>query len=157
MEESSNLLKGRRMAAKFTFRSNVQWIGEKKGQLSSEGKPDITISTPPEFKGFEGYWSPEELFISSINTCIMTTFLYFVEKFALEVSSYQSKVEGEVRLEGGKFVFSSVAVKPYITVKNESMREKTLHALKKSEKYCLVSSSVKPEVSVSPEIKVREE
>ncbi len=144
------------MAARFTFRSNVQWTGKKKGRLSSEGKPDITISTPPEFKGTEGYWSPEELFISSINTCIMTTFLYFVEKFALDFSSYQSKVEGEVRLEGGKFIFSSVTVRPCITVKNESMREKTLHVLEKSKKYCLVSSSVKPEILMVPEIKIEE-
>ena len=49
---------------KFIYRTNVSWIEEKKGFLCSSGKPTIEVATPPEFKGHEGMWTPEELFVA---------------------------------------------------------------------------------------------
>ena len=79
---------------KFLYRTNVSWIEEKKGYLCSEGKPTIEVSTPPEFKGHEGMWTPEELFVASVNICIKTTFLHYAEKNGFKFLSYQSHAEG---------------------------------------------------------------
>ena len=141
------------MNQKFIFQSSLKWVDKKRGNLNSLGKPPIAISTPPEFKGPGGYWSPEELFLSSINACIMTTFLYFADKFSVDFLSYNSEVEGEVHFQEGKLVFSSITVRPVISVKGTSAREDALQAIRKSEKYCLISCSLKLKVEVVPEIK----
>ena len=64
-----------RIKKQFTYKTYLRWKEERKGTLSSSGKSDIEVATPPEFRGHPGIWTPEELFIGSVNICIMTTFL----------------------------------------------------------------------------------
>ena len=65
---------------RYTYRTSVRWSQQKKGNISSPGKPEIEVATPPEFKGHEGIWSPEDLFVASVNVCVMSTFLAFAER-----------------------------------------------------------------------------
>ena len=58
----------------YTYRTCLKWTERKIGMLSSPGKPDLQVATPPEFKGHEGIWSPEDLFMASVNVCVMSTF-----------------------------------------------------------------------------------
>lgn len=135
------------------FRNTVKWDEGKKATLSTQNNPEIEISTPPEFNGPQGYWSPEELFLASINTCIMTTFLYFVEKFSASFLTYESRIEGEVNLRGGRLLFTSITVRPEIRVPDKTQEQRIAELVQKSEKYCLISSSVETEIKVLPEIK----
>ena len=138
------------MFKNIVFTNTVKWDGEKKATLSSKNGPQLKISTPPEFKGPEGYWSPEELFLASINSCIMTTFLYFAEKFLASFLSYESSIEGKVNLKGGKLLFTAITVWPDIRVPDKTQEQKIAEIVEKSEKYCLVSSSVETEIQVFP-------
>ena len=140
---------------KFVFKTALKWIEGEKGNLYSSEKLQLQISTPPEFKGPGGYWSPEELFLASINSCIMTTFLYFAEKFSFSFLSYESEIEGEVTFEEGKLIFSSVKVNPLIKVESESDKEKAKQAIEKSEKYCLISSSVKSKITIFAKVEIQ--
>ncbi|MDD5454145.1 MAG: OsmC family protein [Candidatus Ratteibacteria bacterium] len=143
------------MDKKFIFKTTLIWAEDKRGRLSCPNKPQIEISTPPEFKGHGGHWSPEELFLCSINSCIMTTFIYFAEKLSLVFLSYKSEIEGEVTFEDGKLLFPSVTVRPVIEIKNGTDKEKAKQAIEKSEEYCLISSSVKSKIIVLPKIEVK--
>ncbi len=140
----------------FIFKNSVKWTEDRRAKLFSEGKTLIEISSPPEFEGPKGYWSPEELFLASINSCIMTTFFYFVKKFSLSFLSYESKVLGEVKFnsEEGRYSFSSVKVSPIILVENPEEKEKAEKAIGKAEKYCLISASVRSNIDVSPEVEI---
>lgn len=142
------------MNKKFIFKTNIKWIEGKKGKLYSSDKPSFEFSTPPEFRGPDGFWSPEDLFLASINSCIMTTFIHFVEKEPLVFLSYESETEGEVSFEEGKLIFSSVTVRPVIKVKNESDKEKAKQLINKSERYCLISASVKSKITVLTKIEI---
>ncbi|MGH7545745.1 MAG: hypothetical protein ACREKI_06135 [Gemmatimonadota bacterium] len=42
----------------------MRWTGERKGVISAEGKPELGVATPPEFKGHEGIGSPEDLYVA---------------------------------------------------------------------------------------------
>ena len=142
------------MSQKFIFKTAIKWTEDKKGRVDTAGKPTIEVSTPPEFRGHSGYWSPEDLFLASINSCIMTTFLYFAEKASLSFVSYESESEGEVTFHEGKLVFSEVTVRPHIRVKSDSEKEKAEELIEKSEDYCLISSSLKVKVTLLPEIEI---
>lgn len=59
----------------FRFESGVYWKSGRKGILCSSGKPDVEITSPPEFKGEAGRWTPEDMLVASVNACTLMTFL----------------------------------------------------------------------------------
>ncbi len=67
----------------YLYHTGVKWTEQRKGVISCAGKPDIQVATPPEFKGHESIWSPEDLFVASANVCVMTTFLAVAERAGL--------------------------------------------------------------------------
>jgi organic hydroperoxide reductase OsmC/OhrA len=137
---------------KFIYRTKVSWAEEKKGFLSSSGKPTIEVATPPEFKGHEGIWTPEELFVASVNICIKTTFLHYAQKHNFEFLNYESEAEGVLERVGDQFMFSEIKVRPKIKVSSNSQVEEAGELIKLSEKNCLISNSIKTKVHIEPEI-----
>src|SRR5574342_285048 len=93
---------------RYIYRTTVRWAEQKRGVISSAGKPDVAVATPPEFKGHEGIWSPEDLFVASANICVMTTFLTLAERAGLPFTSYESAAEGRLELVEGKFQFTAI-------------------------------------------------
>lgn len=137
---------------KFVYKTTVTWREEKKGFLCSFGKETIEISTPPEFKGHEGLWTPEDLFVASVNVCIKTTFLHYAAKNNLEFLSYESDAEGILERAENKFMFSEIKVSPKIVVTSSDKIEKAKELVKLAEENCLISNSIKSKVIVEPEI-----
>ena len=45
----------------YTYHTSVAWTAQRKGVISYAGKPDLQIAPPPEFKGHDGIWLPEDL------------------------------------------------------------------------------------------------
>lgn len=139
---------------RYTYKVEVEWKGEKKAFARSEGKPVLEVATPPEFKGHLGIWSPEDFFVESVNSCVMTTFLSFAERAAISLARYSSEAEGVLELKEKGFVFTTILVKPKIAVRSEEDRAKALELLHKSESACLISNSIKSEVTIDPEVVV---
>ena len=88
----------------------VKWTEQRKGVISCAGKPDIQVATPPEFKGHDGIWSPEDIFVASANVCMMTTFLAVAERAGLAFTSYECAAEGRLELVDGKFQFTEISL-----------------------------------------------
>jgi peroxiredoxin-like protein len=136
----------------FIYKNSVEWEKERKGIVSSDNKPSFMVATPPEFKGHPGIWSPEDLFVASVNSCIMTTFLHYAERNKLEFLSYKSEAEAILEIIDNKFMFSEIKVRPLIVIKNSSDINKAKELIELSEKNCLISNSIRSKVSVIPEI-----
>ena len=139
---------------KFIYRTNLKWVEARKGLLLSIGKPTIEVATPPEFRGHPGIWTPEELFVASVNTCIMTTFLYYAERENLKFLSYESSAEGVLERGERGLIFSSIEIVPEISVKSTNDIEKIRDLIALSEKNCLISNSIKTKVTVKPKIEL---
>jgi len=136
----------------YTYRTSVRWTERKIGTIAAAGKPDIQVATPPEFKGHEGIWSPEDLFVASANICLMTTFLAFAERAGLAFTSYESDAEGLLELVEGKFQFTKIMLKPKLTLKPGEDAKKAGEILAKAETNCLISHSMKCRVELEPTI-----
>ena len=78
----------------FRYPVNLSWTAGRRGRASAPGKPDLEVGSPPEFRGEEAVWSPEHLFVTSLATCLMLTFLSLAERRSVEVVGYDSKAEG---------------------------------------------------------------
>jgi peroxiredoxin-like protein len=133
----------------YTYRTTLKWTERKMGLLSSPGKPDLQVATPPEFKGHDGIWSPEDLFVASIHACVMSTFLAFAERAGLAFVSYESDAEGRVELVDGKLQVTSIALTPRVTVTSGRDVEKAQELLAKAESNCLISNSVKSHITMN--------
>ena len=93
----------------YTYHTEVKWTEQRKGVISCAGKLDIQVATPPEFKGHDGIWSPEDLFVASANICLMTTFLAVAERAGLAFTAYE-RICGHVRLDAERFLRHSLDV-----------------------------------------------
>ena len=143
----------------YVYETNLVWTEKRKGEMSfdkpEEEKPTIEIATPLEFKGHKGIISPEELFVSSVNGCIMTTFLSFAEKMRITFLSYESYGKGILDVLEKPNRFTKVIIQPKIILDSEENVEKIKRCVQLAEKYCLITSSVNTEVEVLPEIKIK--
>ena len=136
----------------YTYRTALKWTEQKKGTISSSGKPDIQVATPPEFKGHEAIWSPEDLYIAAANTCVMTTFLALAERAGLAFASYECEAEGRLELVDGKFQVTKITLRPRITLLPGGDVGKAKELIEKAEANCLISNSMKTGVTLEPTI-----
>ncbi|MCP9456776.1 MAG: OsmC family protein [Nitrospira sp.] len=137
----------------YCYQTTVRWTEQRKGVISCAGKPDVEVATPPEFKGHPNIWSPEDLFVASANICLMTTFLAFAERAGLAFASYESEAEGRLELVEGKFQFTAITLKPTITLKSSADASKAKELIEKAEANCLISNSMKAQVTLEPVIR----
>jgi organic hydroperoxide reductase OsmC/OhrA len=138
----------------FRYQTDVRWKSGRRAVISSAGKPDIEVSSPPEFKGEAGFWTPEDLFVASINMCTLMTFLAFAQHKGLELVAYESAAEGVLENVEGKYRFTEVILHPHLTVKSQADVERARELLDSAHKGCLVSNSITSAVKVFPEIHI---
>ena len=137
----------------YLYQTMVRWMEQRKGVMFCAGKPDVEVATLPEFKGHEGIWLPEDLFVESANVCLMTTFLAVAERAGLAFSAYESEAEGRLELVEGKFQFTAITIKPTITLKSSADAAKAKELIEKAEANCLISNSMKATVTLEPVIR----
>ena len=143
-------MKGQTM--KYKYKTSLEWTGEKKGIIGCDNKPDIAVACPPEFGGHEGFWTPEDLFVASIEVCTMTTFLWFIKKEKIELKSYSSEAEGVAELVENTFQFSKLIINLKIGITKKDDEIKIEKIIKKVPRICLVSKSTKCDVILKTEI-----
>jgi peroxiredoxin-like protein len=127
--------------------------GTAQGEYLLCGETNVQVATPPEFKGHEGIWSPEDLFVASANVCLMTTFLAVAERAGLAFSAYESTAEGRLELVEGKFQFTTITIRPSITLKSGDDAARAKELIEKAEANCLISNSMKATVTLEPVIR----
>ena len=136
----------------FTYQTSVEWKDGVEGTLGAPGKPNVAISAPPEFRGPEGRWAPEHLYIASVEACLLFTFLSLARARKLDLVSYKSEAEGLLEPVYGKLVVSKVTVKPRIVVKTEQGLRTARKIAEEIEGHCFISNSIESEVIIEPEI-----
>lgn len=136
----------------YLYQTSVKWTEQRKGLISCAGKSDVQVATPPEFKGHENIWSPEDLFVASANVCLMTTFLAVAERAGLAFASYESTAEGRLEIVEGKFQFTAITIRPSITLKPGGDAAKAKELIEKAEHNCLISNSMKAVVTLEATI-----
>ena len=82
----------------YHYQTQIVWGKRRRGELKAEGLPGLAVSTPPEFQGEAGFWTPEHLFVASAEACLMATFIGIAEKSRLAVAGYRSSARGQLKL-----------------------------------------------------------
>jgi organic hydroperoxide reductase OsmC/OhrA len=127
------------MENQYLYQTEVEWTGERHGELRSAALPKLEVDAPPEFKGHEGVWTPEHLFVASVNSCFMTTFLAIAE----------GKLE---KVEGQGLMITHITLRPKLVLKNSRDADRALRIFEKAEKHCLISNSIRSETTLEPQV-----
>lgn len=152
MREEQNKLETR----DYIYETKVKWTNARKGKLGfgDNKKPIIDIAAPPEFDGHKGIIFPEDLFVASIDSCILTSFLAFADKLKVKFKSYESHGKGFLNINERPYRFKKVIIEPMITVENNQDMKKVKKAIELAEKYCLITNSINTPIKVIPNIKM---
>jgi peroxiredoxin-like protein len=136
------------------YETEVGWMGQRRGYLrSSADLPALEVSSPPEFNGHEHTWTPEHLFVASLNSCYMATFIAMAEMSKLDIVSFTSTAVGKLeKTEGQGFRLTEIVLKPTLVIKFEYDAERAQRILEKAETNCFISNSIRTEVKLKPSI-----
>lgn len=146
------------MIASHDYPVRLRWIQGKRGAATSpDVLPELPVAAPPEFGGPPRMWSPEHLFVASVASCFMTTFLTIADLSKMEILDLDIEASGRLeRQEDGGYGITEVVLRPRVALADEREREKALRIAAKSEERCLVSRSIRSAVRVEPEVTVSE-
>lgn len=138
------------MAQEHYYEVDVRWKEDRIGELSSPIlQQTIECATPPEFtNGVPNIWSPEHLFGAAINSCYMATFLAIAENFKLPFTSFECKTVCKLEMVDKKFQITEAVITPVVHLENNDLQNKALRVLEKSKQNCLVTNSIKTEITV---------
>lgn len=137
----------------FFYEAEVEWTGERRGNLKSPNLPSFQVSAPPEFQGHEGSWTPEHLYVASVNSCFMTTFLAIAQNSKLDVVSFGSRAKGKLeKMEGVDFQITELMIQPTIVIRSARDLERAARILEKAERSCFILNSIKTVVKVEPKL-----
>lgn len=138
----------------FRFESDVSWTQEKECTVCASDKPEIKLSSPPEFKGLAGVWTPEDMFVASVNVCTLMTFLAYAKHKNLDLAGYESSVEGVLEYSNGKYRFTEITVHPHVTVKTQEEVALAQKVLQDAHDNCLITNSIVAQVKIFPDCRV---
>lgn len=137
----------------FFYETTLDWESLRQGTLQAVGLPSLVTATPPQFpKGQSGVWSPEHLFIASINACLMTTFLAIADNSRLAITAYASKATGKMERVNRQYQITEVLVELTLSIPQEECLTRAKRLLRKAEAACLISHSIKSAVVVIPNV-----
>jgi len=135
------------------YKTEIEWTGERHGELRAPALPMLEVDAPPEFKGHEGVWTPEHLFVASVNSCFMTTFLAIAENSKLEFLKFNADAEGKLETVAGQGqMITHITLRPKLVIKDCRDAERALRIFQKAEKNCFIANSIRAKTTLEPQV-----
>jgi peroxiredoxin-like protein len=137
----------------FYYETEIEWTKEKEGQIKASTLPAVSVGAPPEFSGREGQWTPEHLFVASINTCYMLTLLAIAENSKLPLVSFSSTTKGKLeKVPASGYQITEIVVKPRVVISSVEDLGRIGRVVEKAKENCFISNSIKGTVKLEPQI-----
>lgn len=137
----------------YFYETEIEWTGDKDVKLSGGTLPAIAAGAPPEFKGREGNWSPEHLFVASMNSCYALTLLAIAEFSKVSIASLSCTARGKLeKVQGGSYQITEIVVKPRVVLASANDLARMPRILEKAKENCFISNSIKSAITVEPDV-----
>jgi organic hydroperoxide reductase OsmC/OhrA len=137
----------------YFYQTEIEWKGDKDLEVASGKLPAIAAGAPPEFKGREGVWAPEHLFVASLNSCYMLTLLAIAEFSKIAIVSFASSAKGKLeKVAGGTYQVTEIVVKPRVVIASVTDLARMPRIFEKAKENCFVSNSIKSAITIEPEV-----
>jgi organic hydroperoxide reductase OsmC/OhrA len=125
-----------------SFKNTIRCTAGGTATTTMSGVRQAEIGAPVEYGGRADTLNPEELFVASINSCLMLVFYHFAGKSGLEIESYEADAEGTVEKTRNGLRFTDVHVQARVRASGAEVIAKLGEVAELADKYCLISNSV---------------
>jgi organic hydroperoxide reductase OsmC/OhrA len=114
------------------------------------GKPIISGSSDPAFRGDPERYNPEELFVAALSSCHMLWYLHLCSDAGIIVNSYEDNAEGMMAESDAGGRFTGVTLQPVVKITGSSECARQLH--EKAHELCFLANSVNFPVEIRASI-----
>jgi organic hydroperoxide reductase OsmC/OhrA len=132
------------------FPVSVRWRGGRVAVARARGKEGLALATPPEFRGgLAGYWTPEDLLVTSAASCFALTLAAVAERLDAPLLDATVTATGHMsRRDDGRFGFTVIEIDADLetTVDGE---DAVRRAADETEQRCLVSLALDVPVHIA--------
>lgn len=136
--------------------STARWTKGRNGIAAADSvEQTIDFSAPVEFQGRSGKWTPEHSLMAAVAGCFVTTFAAIAEFSKFDLASLDVSATGTLEKVEHGFRFTKIVLRPVLVITREEDRERALRLIEKAERSCLVSRSLRSEVTLEPSVEVR--
>ncbi|MEO7349704.1 MAG: OsmC family protein [Terrimesophilobacter sp.] len=155
------------MGREHHYETTIEWLGNRgtgtsgyrdygrELLLSAEGKHPIDGSADRTFHGNADRWNPEDLMVAALSQCHMLSYLHVAVMNGVIVTAYTDTAVGTMeQTEDGGGRFTSVTLRPVVTVASAEMVDAALAAHHDASVKCFIANSVNFEVHHEPSIVV---
>ena len=132
-----------------TFTTTLEWKGGARIEQRTEGRPPIAVSSPPAFGGDAGCWTPEDFLVAAVESCVLLTTLYFVQRNKIGLRGWTSRCTGEMAKTAEGLRFQRMELSITARVAAETDVEALRRAVTMAEHFCPLSAAVKFPVAVA--------
>jgi organic hydroperoxide reductase OsmC/OhrA len=121
------------------------------------GKPELTGSALPAFRGDPDRHNPEDLFLAAISACHMLTYLALCARRGVRVVEYADLAHAVMRTDaggGGRFV--EVTLCPTVTIQGEGGAALAAALHDAAHQHCFIANSCRVPIRLTASIQSRE-
>jgi len=129
------------------FRADVIWDGKTGGNVRIGRSRKIKLDMPIEFGGMGRYPCPDELFLSGIAGCLLTTFLHFKKKLKVAVEGLQISVNGTIGAGPQGYRISRLKVTISAKAKNEN-QDGVRRCIMLAKEYCHITRTLEKAIPI---------
>ena len=123
-------------------------------RVTSPKLDTIASTSPPEFGGPEGCWSPETLLVASVADCYILSFRAVARAARLEWYELECEAEGKLEKVERLSQFTEFYLRARLRVPADTRLEKAERLLKKAEAGCLITNSMLADVHLDTYIEL---
>ena len=141
---------------KFPHHYHAQALGRPTGSLDTQSGEltKLDIAAPKEFDGPGDKWSPEDLLVASVASCLILTFRAIATASKLEWSELSCEVEGILEMVDRKTQFTEIHINASLKITSQEDMEKAVQILEKAENNCLITNSLTSEKHLKTNVTV---
>jgi organic hydroperoxide reductase OsmC/OhrA len=152
------------MTKQHRYETTVRWTGNlgsgttgykdysRDHEISAPGKPVITGSSDPAFRGDMRRYNPEDMLVASLSACHMLWYLHLAAVNKVVVLDYKDSATGTMEESangGGRFI--EVTLHPVITVTHDSPLDTARELHHQAHEKCFIANSVNFPVRCEPQ------
>jgi organic hydroperoxide reductase OsmC/OhrA len=125
------------------YRVVAWWTSGQTGTAKSDSAPNaIHFTAPPQFGGVEGRWTPEDLLLTALTSCLTTAFHAIARHSKFEYTDLAVEAEVTVSKTDTGYGFNEIVIRPTLTIASEENRQRAISLLHKAKELCLVSRAL---------------
>jgi organic hydroperoxide reductase OsmC/OhrA len=146
------------MATKHAFHAHLTWKNGGEGvaawnhRVEFAGRPEVEVSAAPQYRGDPSKLNPEELFLASLASCQMLTYLALASRAGIAVLAYEDGADATVAIADRKMRVTEVVLRPRITISGSADETKARSLVEAAHDGCFIANSVACTVRTEAEI-----